>query len=172
MQPFKPGHVQVDLTPPVCSPPVDFLSGDQAPRFTARRAGVGAEWECSDPESGIPLTFWRPQGNGVALSSKDRWYVGTSETTVRQKAAAATPMVHAMTYSSCVSAVNGAGEVAVNYTCSPGFTFDRTQPLAGAVRDIGGARFTTDATEICTEWSEFGEDVSGIERLTWELVEV
>ena len=163
--------MQVDLTPPICNPPVDLVAGDQAPRFTARRAGVGAEWECSDPESGVPLTFWRPQGDGTALFSKDRWYVGASG--VQKTAAAATPMDHAVMYNSCVSAVNGAGALAVNYTCSSGFTFDDTRPLTGAVSDFGGSgkRYITDATEICTQWSEFGEDVSGIERLTWELVE-
>ena len=148
---------------------MDLLAGDQTRLFTARRAGVAVEWECSDPESGVPITFWRPQRNGFALLSKDRWYVSASG--ARKRAAVATPMQQAMKYSSCVSAMNGAGEMAANYSCSSGFTFDSTKPLAGAVTDFGGRQFVSNATEICTEWTEFADDLSGIEHLIWEFLE-
>ena len=161
----QPWQFQVDLTPPICSPPDDEVAGIAPGPFTARRAGIGASWQCVDLESGVQITRWRPLADDVAIvGNRDLRFA-----TARGRASFAHPMVHAARYRSCVTGRNGAG-IEGNTSCSGGFTFDATPPVGGRVSDFGGRSFVNTSSEVCISWTAFSDDVSGIARLTWQLV--
>lgn len=118
----RPHQFLVDLTPPVCSTPLDMSGGRIAPPITSRRSGVSAQWDCHDPETGVAISMWMPKGNGNALLPRVFMIRGG-----RGDGSAAMPMVQAMHYTNCISATNFAGLASADI-CSGGMYYDGTAP--------------------------------------------
>jgi hypothetical protein len=161
----EPWGVLIDLTPPACETPLDML-----PRYTARKAGVQARWSCTDPESGVLNTQWMPYveepgGMTRPLLVKPIVHKGASSS-----GSVATPMLQGGRYFHCISAINGAGLVGQSANCSAGTTYDGTPPTALTMRDFNGSGFVNTNTSVCTTWTGFADEDSGIYHFEWELL--
>ena len=182
----------LDRTPPVCDHIVD-LDYVGAPRISnalggpyfASRGGIGGEWGCYDPESGIKtsqLMMYRkavddPDENSFPLLPRAVLHDGKGRVSVVFRHMAVVNLQHGARYFGCATALNRA-ESWGNYTAvgpcsvtSHGATFDLTAPkFRGRLVDNQGRLFVRPSIVPELVFGTFVEDVSVIHDVTWELV--
>ena len=158
----------VDLTPPVCTPPVDLIDGLPAPAYFSRRLGYSARWRCADPESGVMHSDFMAYADGAQLLTRIlRQRGGDGVKTLM------IPYADGTRFTSSVAATNGAElSTSLMDSGSNGTTFDGSAAvMLGNIVDGNGGRFQRTTQRLCTLIPPLEDPTSDLKELSLETLQ-
>ena len=172
----------VDLTPPVCNAPIDYIGGEPAGAYTSSNGALAANTlMCEDGNSILNNIEWQGYSslnqtlllNPIYLGNpQDVLQVGGLQrgpSTLQGAAVAIVDMQPGVRYYSCATAVDAAGHESAA-ACSVGTVYDNQPPVVGELIDGDGSRFLNGSEpELCTSWFGFADAQSGLSELAYTL---